>query len=90
MTVEYSGDECWYIATDAVGVFHPSSLPVGSHLITGQPYVVKGMTEDEVYAKVFVSPEREPEGSEYEGMYVIENLSPKSEAEIISAKIKDI
>jgi hypothetical protein len=79
------GDGSWYIATDGEGIFHPVELTVGLFMGHEQPHLLKGSTEDEVYNKAFVSPTREPEGSEYAGKYVIENLTPKSEADIIAA-----
>ena len=84
------GDGSWYIATDGDGVFHPVELTVGLFMGTGQPHVIKGRTEDEVFGKVFTDPKREPQGSARQGEYIIENQKSRTRADIISAKIKDI
>jgi hypothetical protein len=84
------GDGSWYIATDGEGVFHPVELKVGMFMGNGQPHLLKGSTEDEVYAKAFVSPTREPEGSDDAGKYVIEKQTARTLADIIAIEIKDI
>jgi hypothetical protein len=43
-----------------------------------------------VYAKAFVSPTREPEGSDDAGKYVIEKQTARTLADIIAIEIKDI
>jgi hypothetical protein len=80
------GDGSWYIATDGEGVFHPVELTVGLFMGTGQPHVIKGRTEDEVFGKVFDNPKREPQGSARQGEYIIENQKSRTRADIISAE----
>ena len=70
-------EKCWYICTDADKVFH--LVECVGEVSTAQPYVVKGLTEDEVVSKVFENPVR-GENREYN----LDLLTKKTKSLIIS------
>jgi len=74
--------EGFYICTNAIDIFHTSEVKDGRNLTTGQPYVLFGETEDEVFGKAFVNPTRDIHGE-----FDMTELTPKSAADIISNKI---
>ena len=70
-------EKCWYICTDADKVFH--LVECVGEVSTAQPYVVKGLTEDEVVSKAFENPVRGENGE-----YNLDLLTKKTKSLIIS------
>ena len=84
MARKYKGDKNWYMATDGESVFHViGQLDTHRQLDTGQPYVIRGTSENNLYNKVFVNPQRNEEGK-----YIIEDLTPKNKKAIIKQDYK--
>ena len=71
-------ENCWYICTDADKIFH--LVECVGEVSTAQPYVVKGLTEDEVVSKVFENPVRGENGE-----YNLDLLTKKSSESIIDS-----
>lgn len=81
MAIDITDSTEWLLATDATAIFHEPSDGTDKQFTTGQPYVMSGVDEDEVVAKVFVSPVRDSETNEY----IFDDLTPKLSGDIIAA-----
>ena len=69
----------WYICTDGANNFHIIELMPDQYLGSGQPYIIEGISEDDVVSKVFKVSVKDDDGE-----YDAKLSTPLTKSEIIS------